>query len=133
MAEEETVQEKIDDLDTMDGATLASQKVLLDEQAIFDVNVDINVVLGNSTLRVHQLLKLGRGAVVELEQRLDSPVLIYANDTLVAEGEVIVGEDDKIGVRFQRLMPSLHFEEVLKNNKNKLEKQMRKNNEEDFL
>lgn len=43
------------------------------------VDVEISVVLGKSSLRVNQLLKLARGAVVELEQKTSDPVEIYAN------------------------------------------------------
>ena len=49
------------------------------KQAVYDVNVDISVVLGQSNPRVNQLLKLGRGAGVELEQKTFDPVQIFAN------------------------------------------------------
>jgi flagellar motor switch protein FliN/FliY len=49
-------------------------------------------------LRVNQLLKLGRGAVVELEQHTSDPVEIYANGVLIERGEVVVTSGDKIGI-----------------------------------
>lgn len=76
--------------------------------AIFTVPVEISVVLGQASLRVHQLLKLGRGAVVELEQRTDQPVEIFANDVLVARGEVTITEGDKIGVTLTELVRSIY-------------------------
>ena len=51
-----------------------------------------------ASLRVHQLLKLGRGAVVQLDRRTNEPVEVYANDRLIAYGEVIITDGDKIGV-----------------------------------
>ena len=60
--------------------------------------VNVAVVLGKAHLRVHQLLKLGRGAVVELDRKTNEPVEVYANDRLIAHGEVIITDGDKIGV-----------------------------------
>jgi flagellar motor switch protein FliN/FliY len=76
------------------------------KQAVYNVPVEIAVVLGKANLRVNQLLKLGRGAVVELEQKTSQPVEIYANDILVARGEVVITESDKIGVTLTELVKS---------------------------
>lgn len=76
--------------------------------AIFTVPVEISVVLGKSVLRVNQLLKLGRGAVVELDQHINAPVEVFANDILVARGEVIITDSDKIGVTLSELVSSVY-------------------------
>ncbi|WP_299444048.1 FliM/FliN family flagellar motor switch protein [uncultured Rhodospira sp.] len=76
------------------------------KQAVYSVPVEIAVVLGKANLRVNQLLKLGRGAVVELEQKTSQPVEIYANDILVARGDVVITEGDKIGVTLTELVKS---------------------------
>jgi flagellar motor switch protein FliN/FliY len=76
--------------------------------AIYKVPVEISVVLGKSHLRVNQLLKLGRGAVVELDQKTNQPVEIYANDILVARGEVVITEGDRIGVTLTELVKSIY-------------------------
>ena len=78
------------------------------QEAIYNVDVDISVVLGQSNLRVNQLLKLGRGAVVELEQRTSDPVEIFANDVLIARGEVVITAGDKIGVTLTELVKSIY-------------------------
>ena len=77
-------------------------------EAIYGVDVDISVVLGQSTLRVNQLLKLGRGAVVELEQKTSDPVEILANEVLIARGEVVITSGDKIGVTLTELVKSIY-------------------------
>ncbi|MEP0236293.1 MULTISPECIES: FliM/FliN family flagellar motor switch protein [Stappiaceae] len=66
--------------------------------ATFDeINVDISVVLGASEMPVHQLLRMGRGAVIDLDVNEDDDVEIYANSTLVARGQVVLlGE--RIGI-----------------------------------
>ena len=78
------------------------------KQAIYNVDVDISVVLGQANLRVNQLLKLGRGAVVELEQKTSDPVEIFANDVLIARGEVVITSGDKIGVTLTELVKSIY-------------------------
>lgn len=65
--------------------------------AITSVTVEISVVLGHSIMAIHQLLKMGRGAVIELDTTVNDQVSIYANDQLIARGEVMVVEDH-IGV-----------------------------------
>ena len=61
------------------------------------VKVEISVVLGRSVIPMHQLLRMGRGAVIELDSHQDDPVLVLANDRPVARGEIVL-HGDKIGV-----------------------------------
>ncbi len=82
------------------------------KQAIYNVDVDISVILGQSNLRVNQLLKLGRGAVVELEQRTSDPVEIFANNVLIARGEVVITSGDKIGVTLTELVKSIYSKDA---------------------
>lgn len=63
-----------------------------------EIKVEISVTLGTADLRVQQLLKLGRGAVVELDRSINDYVDIYANDILIGHGEVVITENDKIGI-----------------------------------
>ncbi len=67
------------------------------DPAITNVTVEISVVLGHSMMAIHQLLKMGRGAVIELDTTVNDLVSIYANEQLIARGEVMVVEDH-IGV-----------------------------------
>ncbi len=71
--------------------------------AVQDIPVQISVVLGKTTLQVSQLLKLGRGAVVELNKKVGEPVDIYINTRLVARGEVVVVED-RVGVTMTEII-----------------------------
>jgi len=57
---------------------------------IEDVPLDIAVVLGATTMPIHQLLRMGRGAVIELDQNEDEDVLVLANNLPVAKGTVSV-------------------------------------------
>ena len=68
-----------------------------DLEAVYDIPVTVSAVLGKATMQVNQLLKLGRGAVVELDRKLGEAIDIYVNNRLVARGEVVLVED-KLGV-----------------------------------
>ena len=63
-----------------------------------EITVDISVTLGTADLRVNQLLKLGRGAVVELDRDVNDYVDIYANNVLIGHGEVVITENETIGI-----------------------------------
>lgn len=63
-----------------------------------EITVDISVTLGTADLRVKQLLKLGRGAVVELDRNVNDYVDIYANNILIGHGEVVITENETIGI-----------------------------------
>lgn len=67
-----------------------------------NVKVEISVVLGKSVIPMHQLLRMGRGAVIELESRQDDPVIVLANDRPVASGEIVI-QGEKICVSITEL------------------------------
>jgi len=73
--------------------------------ALYDVPVQISAVLGKASMQVSQLLKLGRGAVVELDRRVGDAIDVYVNDRLVARGEVVV-VDDHLGVTMTEIIKS---------------------------
>jgi flagellar motor switch protein FliN/FliY len=74
-------------------------------EAIYDIPVQISVVLGAAEMQVSQLLKLGRGAVVELDRKVGEPVDVYVNNRLIARGEVVIVED-KIGITMTEIIKS---------------------------
>jgi flagellar motor switch protein FliN/FliY len=76
-----------------------------DLEAVYDIPVQVSAVLGKSTMQVSQLLKLGRGAVVELDRKVGEAIDIYVNDRLVARGEVVVVED-RLGVTMTEIIKS---------------------------
>ncbi|CDP53998.1 FliM/FliN family flagellar motor switch protein [Paradevosia shaoguanensis] len=62
-----------------------------------NIEVDITVELGATTMPIHHMLRMGRGAVIELDASEHDPLKIYANNTLIARGEVRV-EDGHLRV-----------------------------------
>jgi flagellar motor switch protein FliN/FliY len=68
------------------------------------VSVNIAVVLGTTSMPIHQVLRLGRGAVIELDASEEDEVRILANNLPVAKGTVIVS-GNKIAVEVKELLP----------------------------
>jgi flagellar motor switch protein FliN/FliY len=67
------------------------------------ISVEISVVLGGQTMPIHQLLRMGRGAVIELDRQADEDVEILANDIPVARGQVVL-KGDRIGVSITEIL-----------------------------
>ncbi|MDX2072750.1 MAG: flagellar motor switch protein FliN [Alphaproteobacteria bacterium] len=70
---------------------------------VYDIPVQVTVVLGKTNMQVNQLLKLGRGAVIELDKKVGEAIDIFVNNRLVARGEVVVVED-RIGVTMTEII-----------------------------
>jgi len=73
--------------------------------AVYDVPVTVTAVLGKAVMPIGQLLRLGRGAVVELDRKVGEPVEIYVNNRLVARGEVLL-VDDHLGITMTEIVKS---------------------------
>jgi len=74
-----------------------------DLEALFDVPVKVSAVLGRAKMDVGELLKLGPGAVLELDRKVGEAIDIYVNNRLVARGEVVLVED-KLGVTMTEII-----------------------------
>jgi flagellar motor switch protein FliN/FliY len=68
------------------------------------VSLNIAVVLGSTYMPVHQVLRLGRGAVIELDSGENDEVRILANDFPVAKGAVVVS-GNRIAVEVKEMLP----------------------------
>ena len=75
-----------------------------DLEAVYDIPVTVSAVLGRSTMQVSQLLKLGRGAVVELDRKLGEAIDVYVNNRLVARGEVVMVDDNRLGITMTEIV-----------------------------
>lgn len=86
-----------------DGAAAASEEgedapaKAAGDNAVYEVPVEIYAVLGTANIPIAQLLKMGRGAVLELDRKVGDPVDIFVNKQMVARGEVSV-HDDRLAV-----------------------------------
>jgi flagellar motor switch protein FliN len=81
------------------------RRIGTDLSAVYDVPVTVQAVLGKSAMEVSELLKLGRGAVVELDRKVGEAIDIYVNDRLVARGEVVLVEE-RLGITMTEIIKS---------------------------
>ncbi len=76
--------------------------------AIDKVDVEISVVLGKATMPIHQLLKMGRGAVIELDAGETEEVWLLANNQPIARGEIVV-QGEHVGVSITEVLQQHTF------------------------
>jgi flagellar motor switch protein FliN/FliY len=67
------------------------------------ISVEVSVVLGGQTMPIHQLLRMGRGAVIELDRSADEDVEILANDIPVARGQVVL-KGERVGISITEVL-----------------------------
>jgi flagellar motor switch protein FliN len=70
---------------------------------VLDVKVQLTVRLGSCELPMREMLELGPGAVIQLNERANDPVGLYVNDKLIARGEVVVLEEN-FGIKIIELI-----------------------------
>ena len=85
------------------GVTTSEAHSATDLEAVFDVPVKVQAVLGRASIEVSQLIKLAPGAVIELDRRVGEAIDIYVNDRLVARGEVVL-VDEHLGVTMTEIV-----------------------------
>jgi flagellar motor switch protein FliN/FliY len=74
-------------------------------EALYDVPVQVSVVLGVATMSLSNILKLGKGAVIGLERTVGEPIDVYVNNKKVAKGEIVI-VDEKMGVTLTEVVIS---------------------------
>ena len=100
--EEVTEEDEVEEVYADDEKTEITSREL---EAVYDIPVQVSAVLGKQTMQVSQLLKLGRGAVVELDRKVGEAIDIYVNNRLVARGEVVIVEE-RLGVTMTEIIKS---------------------------
>jgi len=74
-------------------------------EAVYEIPVQVSTVLGKVSIPVNKLMTLERGVVVELDSKVGEPIEIYANQQLVARGELIMS-DGRLGVTMAEIIKS---------------------------
>ena len=78
-----------------------------DLEAVFDVPVQVSAVLGRARMEVGELLRLGPGAVLELDRKVGEAIDIFVNNRLVVRGEVVL-VDERLGVTMTEIIKGDH-------------------------
>lgn len=99
---DEPVLRKESGLDDFDIPTSTS-----DLEAVYNIPVKVSAILGKTSMKVSQLMKLNKGAIIELDRKVGEAIDIYVNNNLVARGEVVV-VDDKLGITMTEIVKSVN-------------------------
>ena len=80
-----------------------ANKTAAELEAMFDVPVQVSAVLGRARMEVGELLRIGPGAVLELDRKVGEAIDIYVNNRLVARGEIVIVEE-RLGVTMTEII-----------------------------
>ncbi|GAN90878.1 flagellar motor switch protein FliN [Gluconobacter frateurii M-2] len=97
---------EIDSVEEMPSSANEVPRFAHDLEAIYDIPVTVSAVLGRTTMQVSQLLRLGRGAVVELDRKIGDSIDILVNNRLIARGEVVMVDESRLGVTMTEIIKS---------------------------
>jgi flagellar motor switch protein FliN/FliY len=74
---------------------------------VLDIPLRLSVELGRTELPIRDVMRLGRGSVVELDRGPGAPLDVRVNGVLIGRGEVVVVNEDKLGLRFVEVVSQL--------------------------
>ncbi len=78
----------------------------MDMSVFEDIEVELRVELGSTVIPIHHLLRLGRGAVIELDSTERDPMKVFANDKHIANGEIRI-EDGQLSIQISEQVRSI--------------------------
>ena len=77
----------------------------INPEVLQNISVAIKVEVGRTKMKIRDLLRLTQGSVVELERIAGEPLDLLVNDTVVAQGEVVL-VNNRYGIRLTRVVPA---------------------------
>ncbi len=80
-------------------------KEKIDQEVLQTIPVTITVQVGRASLKIRDLLKLTQGSVVELDRIAGEPLDLLVNNTVVAQGEIVL-VNERYGIRLTRVIPA---------------------------
>ena len=77
----------------------------IDPEVLQNISVSLAIEVGRTQIKIRDLMRLTHGSVVELDRIAGEPLDLLVNDTVVAQGEVVL-VNDRYGIRLTRVVPS---------------------------
>ena len=90
---------------TLDTPLLTDASGKIDQEVLQNISVTMSIEVGRAQIKIRDLMRLTQGSVVELDRIAGEPLDLLVNDTVVAQGEVVL-VNDRYGVRLTRVVPS---------------------------
>ncbi|MFM8547197.1 MAG: flagellar motor switch protein FliN [Betaproteobacteria bacterium] len=85
--------------------SVAEKSTQIDVEVVQNVPVTISVEVGRAVLKIRDLIRLTQGSVVELDRMAGEPLDLLVNNTVVAQGEVVL-VNERYGIRLTRVVPA---------------------------
>jgi|TARA_B110000483_G_scaffold22171_1_gene25429 flagellar motor switch protein FliN/FliY len=101
----ETTTENAED-DGSGATALDLSQSQINSDVLQNIPVTISVEVGRTSLKIRDLMRLTQGSVVELDRLAGEPLDLLVNNTLVAQGEVVL-VNDRYGVRLTSVIPTV--------------------------
>ena len=93
------------ELTTQDAGTGGEAKGQIHSDVLQNIPVTLSIEVGRATIKIRDLLRLTQGSVVELDRIAGEPLDLLVNNTVVAQGEVVL-VNDRYGIRLTRVVPA---------------------------
>ena len=77
----------------------------INREMLQNVPVTLSIEVGRATIKIKDLLRLTQGSVVELDRMAGEPLDLLINNTVVAQGEIVL-VNDRYGIRLTRVVPA---------------------------
>ena len=83
----------------------SDNKPKINSEVLETISVTISVEVGRSSIKIRDLLRLTQGRVVELDRIAGEPLDLLVNNTVVAQGEIVL-VNDRYGIRLTKVVPA---------------------------
>jgi flagellar motor switch protein FliN/FliY len=90
---------------TLDTPLLTDAFGKIDQEVLQNISVTMSIEVGRAQIKIRDLMRLTQGSVVELDRIAGEPLDLLVNNTVVAQGEIVL-VNDRYGVRLTRVAPA---------------------------
>jgi len=90
---------------TLDAPLLTDASGKIDQEVLQNISVTMSIEVGRAQIKIRDLMRLTQGSVVELDRIAGEPLDLLVNNTVVAQGEIVL-VNDRYGVRLTRVAPA---------------------------
>ena len=90
---------------TLDTPLLTNASGKIDQEVLQNISVTMSIEVGRAQIKIRDLMRLTQGSVVELDRIAGEPLDLLVNNTVVAQGEIVL-VNDRYGVRLTRVAPA---------------------------
>jgi flagellar motor switch protein FliN/FliY len=91
--------------DTTDEAALSEENNQINAEVLQNISVTLSIEVGRAQIKIKDLMRLTQGSVVELDRVAGEPLDLLINNTVVAQGEVVL-VNERYGIRLTRVVPA---------------------------